>query len=166
MGTVIFYILAAIALASAIMVVTRKNAVTSAVYLIVAMCCIAGLFVQLGSIFIGVLQIIVYAGAIIVLFLFVIMMFNLKYDEFGFDSRVFQRIFAAVLGLVLVLQLVLAISKYPSKPGRPIDMSIGDVESIAHRLFYDYLYAFEITGVLLLAAIIGAVVIARKGRSN
>jgi len=95
------------------------------------MCCIAGLFVQLGSIFIGVLQIIVYAGAIIVLFLFVIMMFNLKYDEFGFDSRVFQRIFAAVLGLVLILQLVLAISKYPSKPGRPIDMSIGDVESIS-----------------------------------
>ncbi|MCD6162186.1 MAG: NADH-quinone oxidoreductase subunit J [candidate division Zixibacteria bacterium] len=166
MGIVVFYMLAAAALASAIMVVTRKNAVTSAIYLVVAMCCIAGLFVQLGSIFIGVLQIIVYAGAIIVLFLFVIMMLNLKYDELGFDSRVFQRIFSAVLSLVLILQLVLAVSKYPFKPGRPIDMSMGNVENVAHKLFYDYLYPFEVTGVLLLAAIIGAVVIARKKGNN
>jgi NADH-quinone oxidoreductase subunit J len=162
MGIVIFYILAVIALASAIMVVSRKNAVTAAVYLVVVMCAIAGLFVQLGSIFIGILQIIVYAGAIMVLFLFVIMMLNLKQDEFGFDSRVFQRIFAVILGAVLIIQLVLVISKLPGKPGRPIDMSIGSIPGISKKLFYDYLYPFEITGVLLLAAIIGAVAIARK----
>ena len=162
MGIVIFYILAAVALASAIMVVTRKNAVTSAIYLVVAMCAIAGLFVQLGSVFIGVLQIIVYAGAIMVLFLFVVMMLNLKFDTFGFDSRIFQRLFAAILGAILLLQLVLAASKFPSKGARPLDMSIGSIKGIANKLFYDYLYPFEIIGVLLLAAIIGAVVIARK----
>jgi NADH-quinone oxidoreductase subunit J len=162
MGTVLFYIMAVMAIASAVMVVTRKNAVSAAIYLVITMCALAGLFVQLGSIFIAVLQIIVYAGAIMVLFLFVIMMLNLKNDEFGFDSRIFQRIFAAVLGFVLVLQLWIAIGKYPPGPGQPIDMSIGDITSIAKKLFYNYLYSFEIIGVLLLAAIVGAVVIARK----
>jgi len=162
MGIVIFYILAAIILAGALMVVSRKNAVSSAVFLVLVMCAIAGIFVQLGSIFIGVLQIIVYAGAIMVLFLFVIMMLNLKRDEFGFDSRVFQRIFALAFGIILMLQLVLVATKFPAKPGRSIDMSVGDVAGIANKLFYIYLYPFEIVGVLLLAAIIGAVVIARK----
>ena len=97
-----------------------------------------------------------------VLFLFVIMMLNLKRDEFGFDSRVFQRIFALAFGIILMLQLVLVATKFPSKPARPIDMSIGDITGIANKLFYFYLYPFEIVGVLLLAAIIGAVVIARK----
>jgi NADH-quinone oxidoreductase subunit J len=162
MGSVIFYILAAIALASAIMVVTRRNAVAGAIYLIVTMSCIAGLFVQLGSIFIAALQIIVYAGAIMVLFLFVIMMLNLKQDEFGFDSHIFQRVFAALLGIVLVIQLVFTISKFPGQPGQPIDLSVGSIPGVSKKLFYDYLYPFEITGMLLLAAIIGAVVIARK----
>jgi len=162
MGLVIFYILAAISLAGALMVVSRKNAVSSAIFLVIVMFAIAGLFVQLGSVFIGILQIIVYAGAIMVLFLFVIMMLNLKKDEFGFDSRVFQRIFALAFGIILMLQLVLVATKFPSKPGRPIDISIGDIAGIANKLFYFYLYPFEIVGVLLLAAIIGAVVIARK----
>jgi len=163
MGQVIFYILAALAIASALMVVTRKNAVHSAVYLVVAMCAIAGLFVQLGSVFIAALQIIVYTGAIMVLFLFVIMMLNLKKDEFGFDSRVFQRLFAFILAGIFLIQIVLTATKFlPKRDGRPIDMSIGDIKSISEKLFYFYLYPFEIIGVLLLAAIIGAVVIARK----
>ena len=162
MANVIFYILAAITLASAVMVVTRKNPVTAIVFLVVAMCSIAGLYVQLGSVFIGILQIIIYAGAIIVLFLFVVMMLNLKQDEFGFDSRVFQRFFAIILGLVLIIQLVVVAIKFPNKPGQPIDTSIGSIPGVSKKLFYDYLYPFEIIGILLLAAIIGAVVIARR----
>jgi NADH-quinone oxidoreductase subunit J len=166
MGEVIFYILGAIAIASGIMVVTRRNAVHSAIYLVVAMCAIAGLFVQLGSFFIAALQIIVYAGAIMVLFLFVIMMLNLKKDEFGFDSRIFQRVLGFVLGVVLMIQLIMVATKFPSGQARPADMSIGNIDSLAKKLFYDYLYPFEIIGVLLLAAVIGAFVLARRKGEN
>ena len=162
MTDVIFFILAAIAIASALMVVTRKNAVSAAIYLIITMCAIAGLFVQLGSIFIAALQVIVYAGAIMVLFLFVIMFLNLKQDEFGFDSRVFQRLFAAILGAVLLIELVVSTTKMPFKEAGAVPESMGSVVGLANKLFYVYLYPFEIIGVLLLAAIIGAVVIARK----
>jgi len=162
MGQVIFYILAAVAIASALMVVTRKNAVRSAVYLVVTMCAIAGLFVQLGSVFIAVLQIIVYAGAIMVLFLFVIMMLNLKRDEFSFDSRIFQRTFAFILGGLFLIQIVSIATKFPHRSAQPVNMAMGNINSISFKLFYDYLYPFEIVGVLLLAAIIGAVVIARR----
>ena len=166
MGQVIFYILAAVAIAGALMVVTRKNAVRSAVYLIVTMCAIAGLFVQLGSVFIAALQIIVYAGAIMVLFLFVIMMLNLKRDEFGFDSRIFQRTFAFILSVLFLIQIASIAAKFPYRAAQPVDTSVGDIASISKKLFYDYLYPFEIVGVLLLAAIIGAVVIARKKGDN
>ena len=162
MTDLIFYILGALAIASGIMVVTRKNAVHAAIYLVVAMCAIAGLFAQLGSYFIAALQIIVYAGAIMVLFLFVIMMLNLKRDEFGFDSRVFQRVFAFVLGIIFLIQLIIVVTNFPRQPGRPFDSSMGNIEALSRKLFYDYVYPFEIVGVLLLAAIIGAVVIARR----
>lgn len=162
MADVIFYILAVIALASALMVVTRKNAIASAVYLVVTMCTIAGLFMQLGAIFVATLQIIVYAGAIMVLFLFVIMLLNLRKDEFGFDTRVFQRLFAVLLGVVFLVQMVLIVSRLPLKPGQPIDTEMGKVAPLSTKLFTQYLYPFEITSVLLLAAIIGAVVIAKR----
>lgn len=162
MSDVIFYILAAIAVASGIMVVTRNNAVHAAIYLVVAMCAIAGLFVQLGSFFIAALQIIVYAGAIMVLFLFVIMMLNLKRDEFGFDSRIFQRLFAFIVGVLFLIQIIIVTTRFPLQPGMPVNQSMGAIKPLAFKLFYDYLYPFEIVGVLLLAAIIGAVVLARK----
>ncbi|OQX91219.1 MAG: hypothetical protein B6D58_08670 [candidate division Zixibacteria bacterium 4484_95] len=162
MANVIFYILAVIALTSALMVVTRKNAVTSAVYLIVTMCAIAGLFVQLGAVFIAALQIIIYAGAIMVLFLFVIMLLNLRKDEFGFDTRVFQRLFAGLLGIVLLVQLIMVVSRLPVVAGQPVDTEMGRVAPLATKFFTQYLYPFEIISVLLLAAIIGAVVIAKK----
>ncbi len=162
MSDVIFYILGAIAIASALMVVTRKNAVHAAIYLVVTMCTIAGLFVQLGSFFIAALQIIVYAGAIMVLFLFVVMMLNLKCDEFGFDSRIFQRVFAFVVGILFLVQVIIITTRFPAQPGQPVNESMGAIKPLAQKLFYDYLYPFEIVGVLLLAAIIGAVVLARK----
>ena len=166
MADVIFYILAAIAAASGIMVVTRKNAVHAAIYLVVAMCAIAGLFAQLGSYFIAALQLIVYAGAIMVLFLFVIMMLNLKRDEFGFDSRIFQRLFAFIVGVIFFIQIIIVATRFPSQSAQPYDGSMGNVAMLSQKLFYVYIYPFEIVGVLLLAAIIGAVVLARKKGEN
>jgi NADH-quinone oxidoreductase subunit J len=163
MGTLIFYILAAIAIAASIMVVTRKNAVGAALFLVVTMSAFAGLFIQLGSMFVAVLQIIVYAGAVMVLFLFVIMLLDLRKDEFGFDSRVFQRIVGAALGVILLVLLVrIAASYLPYHSARPVDIEMGNAATMSKKLFLQYLYPFEITSVLLLAAIIGAVVLAKK----
>lgn len=167
MADVIFYILAAIALVCGFMVVTRKNAINVALYLVVAMAAIAGLFAQLGSLFIATLQVIVYAGAIIVLFLFVIMMLNLKKDEFGFDSRLFQRLFGLILGIVFVIQIILIVSRFtPDLPAQPIDPAMGNAAAMSKKLFMQYLYPFEIVSVLLLAALIGAVVMASKRKDG
>jgi NADH-quinone oxidoreductase subunit J len=167
MSTAIFYILGAVAIASGWMVVTRKNAINAALFLVVAMASIAGLFMQLGSLFIAALQIIVYAGAIIVLFIFVIMLLNLKRDEFGFDSRIFQRIVGVVLGAVLLIQLVrIAYLYQPFYPARPIDPEMGNADMMSKKLFVQYLYPFEITSILLLAAIFGAVVLAKKEEAD
>jgi NADH-quinone oxidoreductase subunit J len=163
MGTVIFYILAAIAIASALMVVTRKNAINAALFLVATMGTIACLYIQLGSIFIATLQIIVYAGAIIVLFIFVIMLLNLKRDEFGFDNRVFQRIIGVVIGFILLILLArIAYLYQPFYPAQTIDPEMGNAAAMSKKLFLQYLYPFEIISVLLLAAIVGAVVLAKK----
>jgi len=167
MADLIFYSLAAISIAGAIMVVTRKNAVAAALYLVVVMCALAGLFAQLGSLFVAALQVIVYAGAVMVLFLFVIMLLNLKRDEFGFDSRIFQRVLAFILGALLIAQLILVVAHFrPFQPGQPIDPAMGNAAAMSKKLFMQYLYPFEIASILLLAAIIGAVVMAGKKRSD
>jgi NADH-quinone oxidoreductase subunit J len=167
MANVIFYILAAIVIICGLMVVTRKNAINAALFLVVAMGAIAGLFAQLGSLFVAALQVIVYAGAIIVLFLFVIMMLNLKRDEFGFDSHLFQRAFGFVLGLILIIQLVVIGSGYQAQgSAQPVDPAMGNAAAMSKKLFMQYLYPFEIVSVLLLAAIIGAVVLAGKRRDT
>jgi NADH-quinone oxidoreductase subunit J len=167
MSTAIFYILGAVAIASGWMVVTRKNAINAALFLVVAMASIAGLFMQLGSLFIAALQIIVYAGAIIVLFIFVIMLLNLKRDEFGFDGRIFQRIVGVVLGAVLLIQLIrIAYLYQPFYPAQPIDPEMGNAAMMSKKLFVQYLYPFEITSILLLAAIVGAVVLAKKEEAD
>ncbi len=163
MAMVIFYVLAAVMVFSGIMVVTRKNAIVAALFLVVAMSALAGLFVQLGSLFVAALQIIVYAGAVMVLFLFVIMLLNLKKDEFGFDSRLFQRFFGAMLGALILIQLWwIATGYFPYKGPQPIDPEFGDAALLSKKLFIQFLYPFEIVSVLLLAAIIGAVVMAGK----
>jgi NADH-quinone oxidoreductase subunit J len=165
MANVIFYILASIVIICGVMVVTRKNAINAALFLVVAMGAIAGLFAQLGSLFVAALQVIVYAGAIIVLFLFVIMMLNLKRDEFGFDSRLFQRGFGLILGIILIIQLVVVGSRYQAEgSAQPIDPVMGNAAAMSKKLFMQYLYPFEIVSVLLLAALIGAVVLAGKRR--
>ena len=163
---ILFYILAAIAIASALMVVTRKNAVSAAAYLVIAMCALAGLFVQLGSFFIAVFQIIVYAGAILVLFLFVIMLLNLRKEETEIRFQK-QWIYAAAVSAVLVIFFVLIVGKMSVLP--PLgEYSIeaiqaeGSMMTIGKVLYTRYLLPFEIASVVLLVAIIGAVVLAKR----
>jgi len=175
--TILFLILAVIAVFSAVMVVTRKSPVASAVYLVLTMCCLAGLFAMLGALFLAAFQIIVYAGAIMVLFLFVIMLLNLRRDEFGPDPKTLQKYLGITFAAIILLQSVLIVG-WAVKDGSdssmtaPADSSMVvnsdleanylSAEAVAETLFTRFAYPFEITSVLLLAAILGAVVIARK----
>lgn len=165
MATAAFTILGLAALISAIMVISLRNPMACAIALIVALCSIAGLFAMLGATFVAALQVIVYAGAIMVLFLFVIMLLNLKRDEFGPDKRGIQKTLAIVLGVLLVLEIGMFLQAGlagfgPSPAGEKGSFtSISDLSSL---LFTKYLFPFEVTSLLLAVAIIGAVILAKK----
>ena len=174
----IFSILAVISIFGALMVVTRRSALASAMYLILVMCCIAGMFATLGALFIAAMQVIVYAGAIMVLVIFVIMLLNLRNDEFGFDKRLVQKYlglsFAALILLQAVFISIWATKDYGDIPQTDkmseamtraaIDDFNGylSAESVAETLFNKFAYPFEVTSVLLLTAIVGALVISKR----
>ena len=164
-----FYLFGVIALASAITFVTRKSPVAAALWLVNTMFSLAALFVMLDAQFIGVMQVLVYAGAIMVVFLFVVMLLNLGHPSELADARGKGWKFAATLvGLGLLSEImVIARAKLPEQLIVPRDFNeqqlqkLNAVGTIAQPLFKDYLLAFELTSVLLLVAIAGAVVLAR-----
>ena len=158
-----FYLFGVLAVGSALFFVTRKSPVAAALWLVNTMFCLAALYVMLDAHFIGVIQILVYAGAIMVVFIFVVMLLNLGHPDASSDFRSFKtRAGAAVVGLLLAGE-VLAVLRAPMPKGLPSpDMPENVVAPIATALFRDYLLAFEITSVLLLVAVVGAVVLAKK----
>jgi NADH-quinone oxidoreductase subunit J len=164
-----FYLFGLIAIASAIVFVTRKSAVAAALWLVNVMFCLAALFVMLDAPFVGIIQILVYAGAIMVVFLFVIMLLNLGQGAIGDARGWLARVAAAGIGLALLAQLaatrhsepVSAVAFAPDSLAI-IQKSQGAVTPVAAPLFNQYLLAFEVTSVLLLVAIVGAVVIGRR----
>lgn len=158
---VLFYVFAAIAVASAVVVIAQRNPMYSAFALVVTLCSVAVIFALLGSPFIAVLQVIVYAGAIMVLFLFVLMLLNVKREEDAPGSG--QRALRAV-GLALVTLLVLQagsiLLRSKTTPAPSFDASTIEMARILFSPHY--LYAFEATSILILAALVGAVVLAKK----
>ncbi len=157
----LFYVFGALALVSGATVVFQRHTVTSAFALIVTLGSLAVLYGLLGSPFIAVLQVIVYAGAIMVLFVFVIMLLNVRSEDHPPGDRPGLRVAAVLLGLLLVGQLglvLLSLERGPAAQG--FDAS---TRAMAQRLFsVPYLYAFEATSILILAALVGAVVLAKK----
>jgi len=164
MELIIFILAAVTSVACCLMVVTQKNPVRAVLFLIMAFVAQAVLFVQLSALFVAVLQIVVYAGAIMVLFLFVIMLLNLRRDEFGKDRHTFQRWVAVLLACALAVELMLVVvNRVGGAAGassRPADF--GSVETVGQLLFTKYLLPFEATSMLLMAAILGAVVLAKR----
>jgi NADH-quinone oxidoreductase subunit J len=166
---VMFWLFAAVAIAAALMCVTRRSPVASALWLVTTLFSQAGLFVLLDAQFIAALQVLVYAGAIMVLFLFVIMLLNLGRHE-ATDLRGWPGRFVAVgLGLVLVTELwvlarvpLTAQLQLPAGTLHQATEAHGVVSVISTPLFRTYLVPFEVTSILLLAAIIGAVVLAKR----
>ena len=172
MPAVLFYIFAVAAVGTALMVISSRNAVYSALYLIGTLFSLACIFLLLHAEFIAAIQVLVYAGAIMVLFLFVIMLLNLGHD--------YQRDIRGGVGIVLGFAVagglggLLARQISGGTPGLQTALGAGDaidaallehgaVGAIARPLFTDYLVPFELTGILLLVAIVGAIVLAKKG---
>lgn len=166
LSQLVFYFFAALSLGSGVMLITRKNPVYSAMYLVVTLFSVAAIFVLLGAHFLAALQVVVYAGAILVLFLFVIMLLNLGHS---FDPDVrgrFWWVFGGGIGLVIFAEILVALRSVPGDPGTdmvtPLVQARGAVAAIAEPLFRNYVVAVEVTGLLLLVAMVGAVVIARR----
>jgi NADH-quinone oxidoreductase subunit J len=161
MSELIFFGAAALALLGSILVFVFRNTVYAVVALISALSGVAVLFFQLGAAFIGVLQIILYAGAIMVLFLFVVMLLNVHKNQFGRDSHWLQRGLAILGGVVLLGQLLLLGRGFAGAVA-PTDETWGSAAHLAESFFSRFVLAFELTSFLLLAAMIGAVILARK----
>jgi NADH-quinone oxidoreductase subunit J len=165
-----FYLFGIIAVVSALLFVTRKSPVAAALWLVNTMFSLAALYVLLDAHFIGVIQVLVYAGAIMVVFLFVIMLLNLGHPSELADARgTGWKLAAGLVGLALLAQVfALTRVRAPERLTRPpgsIAQDVareGAIAPIARPLFTEYLLAFELTSILLLTAIVGAVVLARK----
>lgn len=155
----VFGILAVIAIISAVMMLTNRNAVYSALWLVLNFATIGVFYLILNAPFIAMVQITVYAGAIMVLFLFVIMLLGTEQLTGGRGSELWQRIAAAVLGIVLLGVLGLVLLQGAAVAGTPSGVIDTSPAALGLRLFEGYVFPFEITGILLLVAMIGVVIL-------
>ena len=161
----VFYILAAITVFSAIMMLFQRNPVNSSLYLILNFFCLGGLYLTLNAQFIAVVHVTVYAGAIMVLFLFVIMLLSLG-DDKKLRHHLGMRMYLGIafsVGLLVELLYIVGFSSanlYKTQSQSAVEM--GTVEYLGKVLFTRFLFPFEMTSFLLLAAIIGAVILAKK----
>jgi NADH-quinone oxidoreductase subunit J len=156
-----FYLFALLAIASALLFVTRKNPVPAALWLVNVMFALSGLYVMLDAPFVGAIQVLVYAGAIMVVFVFVVMLLNLGRSEMSDLRSLGARLGAGFVGLALLANLlVVQRQRFPRVETAPATDNV--VTPVAASLFTDYLVAFELTSVVLLVAVVGAVLLAKK----
>jgi NADH-quinone oxidoreductase subunit J len=158
----LFVVAAIIALAAAVMVITVRNPVASVLYLIISLLAQSVLYIQLAGLFVAAFLVLIYGGAILVLFLFVIMMLNIRYADLGPDMLKAIKPWGWVFGLVLLAEMVW-VSMGVSTRMSAVDPTFGSVPAVAMLLYTKYVYPFELTSILLLAAIVGAVVMAKRG---
>ena len=160
METVLFIVFGAIAVCGAVMVVTRKHPMASALYLILTLFAVAALFALRQAHFLAAIQVIVYAGAVVVLFIFVIMLINVPEDKLPVERATGIRFLGVLVAGLLILESALVARRF-GMAGTPA-VDAGSVQAVGKALFTDYLLAFEITSVLLLAAMIGAITLAKR----
>jgi NADH-quinone oxidoreductase subunit J len=162
---IITLVFASMAVGSAIMMVTRRNPITSALYLIVNFFSISAIYLMLRSQFVAIIQIIVYAGAIMVLFLFVIMLLNMHESRRLKELITYKKLSAIILSLLLFSSL--AITTFFAFMGKfktmnPNAETLGTIESVGRELYTTYSFPFELVSFILLAAIVGAIILAQK----
>jgi NADH-quinone oxidoreductase subunit J len=158
---ILFFILASLSVIFSLAVVFQRNPVHSAMALVATLFLVAVLFLTLDAPMVGFLQILVYAGAIMILFLFVIMLLNPEALE---RRRVFWWGLGSTAALLLIVELAALLSEIPAREGRiaAVAEGFGSPEMLGQTLFRDFVLPFEIASVLLLVAIVGAVVLAKR----
>ncbi|MDD2853056.1 MAG: NADH-quinone oxidoreductase subunit J [Desulfuromonadaceae bacterium] len=165
METLFFLIISFVAIVSAILVITCKNPINSALALIMTFFCLATYYVMLDAPFMAAVQVMVYAGAIMVLMVFTIMLLNIRVDSSKKHSH--KLVFGSIIGFFTVLNSIIVIVKgraaLPTGPysGEMIQ-KFGHTELIGREMFTNFLLPFEVTSILLLVAIVGAVILAKK----
>ncbi|MEK6549811.1 MAG: NADH-quinone oxidoreductase subunit J [Nitrospirota bacterium] len=167
MATLSFFYFGSVIVLTAILVVALRNPVHSVIALLVMFFHIAGLFVTLHAEFLAAVQLIVYAGAILVLYLFVVMILNLQQD----DSYQRQVKWGLGLGLIALAEVIAIISKaaLPEEPAEgaaaagEAATAVGNTEMVGKALYTTYLFPFEVASLILLVAMIGAIIMAKKG---
>ncbi len=173
--TIFFYIFSLIAIVSAIMVIASKNTVHSVFFLILDFISISCLFIMIGAEFLGMIMLIVYVGAVAVLFLFVVMMLNVaqQNDElFQTSTRYSHLPVGLIISLVIFFELIIVVGGWKYKPDllsiNPIkfDQNITNTHSIGNILYTEYIHLFQLSGMILLVAMIGAIVLTFKKRTG
>jgi len=153
------------ALGSAVMMITRRSPVVSVLFMILNFFSVSAIYLMLGSQFVAIIQILVYAGAIMVLFLFVIMLLNLQDDKKLMENISYKKLSAIIMALLLFSTL--GITTYFGFLGKhktlsPVAETQGTIESVGRELYTTYSFPFELVSFILLAAIVGAIVLAQK----
>ena len=173
--TIFFYIFSLIAIVSAIMVVASKNTVHSVFFLILDFITISCLFIMIGAEFLGMIMLIVYVGAVAVLFLFVVMMLNVaqqKKQWFEATSGYSHMPIGLIIGVVIFFELIIVVGGWKYKPDLlsakliNFDQNVTNTHLIGNILYTDYIHLFQLSGMILLVAMIGAIVLTFRKRSG
>ena len=170
-AAVFFYLFACVCVASAFMVIASRNPVHSVLYLILAFVNAAGLFMLLGAEFLAMLLIVVYVGAVAVLFLFVVMMLDVDFAELRQGFLQYLPI-GVVVGIIVLAELVLVVTAWAispemiAAPVAPIDVSISNTQALGHVLYTKYVYFFQAAGLVLLVAMVGAIVLTLRHKQG
>jgi NADH-quinone oxidoreductase subunit J len=166
---IFFYLFAAVCIASAIMVIAARNPVHSVLFLILAFVNAAGLFVLVGAEFLAMILIVVYVGAVAVLFLFVVMMLDVDFTEFRHGFLNYLPV-GGTVGLILLIELIFVTFTWVVAPGvpkvitAPIASDVSNTQALGLVLYTRYVYFFEAAGMILLVAMIGAIVMTLQRR--
>ncbi|HEX4947948.1 MAG TPA: NADH-quinone oxidoreductase subunit J [Blastocatellia bacterium] len=162
----IFLFIAAVAIFAAFNVILQRNPIYSALSLIIVMCALAGSFLLLNAQFVAAMQVIVYAGAVMVLFVFVIMLLNVRTEEARQDRLKYLKLVTPLLFIALLAEVFFVARSVtttaPPLVTRPGEHPYGTVEAVGEAMFSTYLFPFEATSVLILMAMVGSLILARK----
>ena len=173
--SIFFYFFSVIAVYSAVMVVISKNTVHSVFYLILDFISISCLFIMIGAEFLGMIMLIVYVGAVAVLFLFVVMMLNVaqqKYEWFKGNIFTSHIPFGSLISLIIFLELIIVIGGWKYKPdiielsSITIDKNFTNTHQLGNVIYTEYIHLFQLSGIILLVAMIGAIVLTYKKREG
>ena len=160
-----FYIFAAVLIGSALMVISAKNPVHAVLFLILAFFNAAGLFLMLGAEFLAMVLVIVYVGAVAVLFLFVVMMLDVDFAELRSGFLSYLPV-GGLIGIILLMELILVVSPWARPVPKGTTETVNNTRELGHQLYTNYFYFFEVAGLVLLVAMVGAIVLTLRHKEN